>query len=363
MWIYVFSKWLALSQLCLAITGDINLTCDTVNTLAQSNVKCVCNRNSGPGIDWVLDDVFHTNCLLSAKICIPQYSGYNYSINIAENAFELIINSYNYSDCTKVTCKDASDGRIEQSKVPSSFIFDPNYPTTLAEPSTNNINGTISVTTSCISGYMDVKYTWYIISNGSVEKYTPDQAFVIDTTDTTSCVKCSKDMNGKRTIGFEHTEASAEEYKTVTFRVILSHSKSNSNITLESGNKYRVKDIHKSSTTLSDTKTTTDIAIASKSSLNIASASSDKKLSVTSTNVIPTSKWSRSTIDSNVHQKGKLVPAYKTALIIGICFIALISVVVFLCYCRYLRNTSKRTNTDQNQGESHNTFDVSMNEM
>ncbi|XP_060552615.1 uncharacterized protein LOC132713928 [Ruditapes philippinarum] len=223
----------------LSVIVAIDLTCDSVNTLIQSDVTCICKN--APDIDWLIDDVFNSNCVLSS-ICVPQYSGYNYSINITENVYKMTINSYDYSNCTKITCKDTSDSNKMQSIIPSSLVFDTTYPTSLIEPGSNNSNGINSVTTGCISGYLDVQYEWYIIVDGVEERYSVYNTSIIDTIDNSLCVNCDTDVNGQRTIGFEHSEASGSGTKTGLLKVSLHHVSTNLHLNLTSRYYYTVKD-------------------------------------------------------------------------------------------------------------------------
>ncbi|XP_060606559.1 uncharacterized protein LOC132758869 [Ruditapes philippinarum] len=234
------TKLIVLSQLFLRAIVAIDLTCDSVNPLIQSDATCICTNAPGTGIDWYLDDMFHSSCVLST-ICVPQYSGYSYSINMTENVYKMTMNSYNYSDCTKITCKDPSDGSIMQSKVPPSIVFDTTLPTSMSEPGSNNTNGIISVTTGCISGFSDLKYDWFIIVEGLEEIYSVDESSKIDTNDTSLCTKCNTNENGKRTIGFQHKETSGSGTKAVLFKVLLHHTSTNLQLNITSSFYYTVK--------------------------------------------------------------------------------------------------------------------------
>ncbi|XP_060566425.1 uncharacterized protein LOC132725334 [Ruditapes philippinarum] len=227
---------LVLHLLPRAVVG-IDLTCESVNPLIPSDVTCACKNAPGTDIDWLIDDGLNSNCVLSS-ICAPQYSGYRYSMNMTENVYKMTINSYNYSDCTKIACKDPSDGSIMRSMVPSSIIFDTTFPTSMTEPGSNNSNGIISVTTGCISGFSDVESDWYIIVDGLEERYYTS---FINKTDHSSCLNCDTDVNGQRTIGFEHSEASGNGTKTGRFKVYLYHVSTNLQLTLTSRYYYTVK--------------------------------------------------------------------------------------------------------------------------
>ncbi|XP_060607691.1 uncharacterized protein LOC132759849 [Ruditapes philippinarum] len=225
------------------LESAIDVTCDSVNPLIQSDVTCVCKNAPGTDIDWLVDDEFNSNCGLS-KECLPIYSGYNYSINTTGNVYMMTINLYNYSNCSKITCKDTSDGSIKQSIIPSSLVFDTTFPTSMAEPGSNNTNGIISVTTGCISGFSDVQYDWYFIVDGLEERYVVYDTNIIDTIEkeNSPCVNCDTDVNGQRIIGFEHSEASGSGTKTGLFKVSLYHVSTNSQLNLTSRYYYTVKD-------------------------------------------------------------------------------------------------------------------------
>ncbi|XP_060565076.1 uncharacterized protein LOC132724260 [Ruditapes philippinarum] len=231
---------IVLSQLFLRAIVAIDLTCDSVNPLIQSDTTCICTNAPATGIDWYLDDAFHSSCVLST-ICVPQYSGYSFSINMTENVYKMTINSYKYSNCTKITCRDSSDGSVMQSMVPSSIVFDTTFPTSMSEPGSNNSNGIISVTTGCISGFSDLKYDWFIIVDGLDEIYSVDESSKIDTSDTSSCTNCNTDVNGKRTVGIKHTESSGSGTKTVLFKVLLHYASANLQLNITSSYYYTVK--------------------------------------------------------------------------------------------------------------------------
>ncbi|XP_060585716.1 protein sidekick-2-like [Ruditapes philippinarum] len=232
-------KWVVNSSNVYTVKVAIDVTCDSVNPLIQSDVTCICQNAPGTDIDWLIDDTFNSNCVLST-ICAPQYSGYSYSMNTTENVYKMTINSYDYSNCTKITCKDTSDGSIMQSIIPSSLVFDTTFPTSMTEPGSNNSNGIISVKTGCISGYLDVQYDWYIIVGGLEERYVIYDTNIIDTIDNSSCINCDTDVNGQRTIGFEHIEASGSGTKTGLFKVSLYHVSTNLQLNLTSRFFYTV---------------------------------------------------------------------------------------------------------------------------
>lgn len=89
----------------LYISEAISLACG--NTSQGTVVHCTCSNSGGQGVEWLVNGKVLTTCLNSV-LCIPNQTGYTFSMNSSADLYVLTIHLHSYSRCGIYECRDIS---------------------------------------------------------------------------------------------------------------------------------------------------------------------------------------------------------------------------------------------------------------
>jgi hypothetical protein len=70
-------------------------------------VKCSCQHVGAPGIYWYRGGVFISACTLLGGLCFSSM-GYTFTVDVITSTYTIEFGSYNYTECTNVTCSDST---------------------------------------------------------------------------------------------------------------------------------------------------------------------------------------------------------------------------------------------------------------
>ncbi|XP_060589218.1 uncharacterized protein LOC132744505 [Ruditapes philippinarum] len=240
--------------------GLPSLTCDDVDPILSSTVKCSCQNVGTPGIDWYRGGIFITPCTLGG-LCFSS-TGYTFTVDVTTSTYTIEFGSYNYTECTNVTCSDSTTPSDSDFKHISVDVT--SYSPTLSvvnEPASSHMIGNIDFTTDCIykanSSHINTTAIWKAVVNG-----TEEDELDIDGTisQTGSCQFCTTDFASKIMVSYIHQEEQSESgiKAKIRLRLLIDGVP----YTVTTRNEYFVKGKKESSnttTTITNSTSTSDV--------------------------------------------------------------------------------------------------------